>query len=347
MDIKSGILGFCIGYLTATVIFMFREKLEMPNEKPPKNPSFSIVCPIKDEIHLVPITLPSFYSVNPSEVILCLDKPAPQNVVRIIKKIAKTCNAEDKTRIIEVERRPDYRFHQAWVRRKGFLESENDIILTTDIDLIINRNVIKAVKLVGKNNIGLVSLSKFEYPNSITSFLRMMSRGMLKIIHKIIKMGTVTGFTGLYCIYRPYWLDSEPEEGIKNLVNPKQKLRMGIRISENFDVYRDIFPAGEDTYLRDCMERKHRVIYLSDIGATVLTNPLESHPDIQYCKGIYFAFRGRKPLVSIGRSLIRFEPYYLCGYLYGRRLLRILSKKVTYPLDRARLRSTVGDLIKL
>jgi len=336
MDLKSAIIGFCFGYLTSFILWFLREKLEYPPKKTEEIPRFSIVCPIKDEVDLIPVTLPSFYSVNPSEVILCLDKPAPKKVTKMIKKVAKACNAEDKTRIIEVERRPDYRFHQAWVRRKGFLEAENDIILTTDIHLIINRNVLKAVKLVGKNNIGLVSLSKFEYPNSIISFLRMMSRGILKIIHKIIKMGTVTGFTGLYCIYRPYWLDSEPEEGIKNLVNPKQKLRMGIRISKDFEVYRDIFPAGEDTYLRDCMEKKHRVIYLPDTGATVLTNPLESHPDIQYCKGIYFAFRGRKPLVSIGRALIRFEPYYLCGYLYGRRLLSVLSQKMTYSLDKAR-----------
>jgi len=327
MDLGSVVIGFCFGYLTCFILWFLREELGYSPEKTEEIPHFSIVCPIKDEVDLIPVTLPSFYSVNPSEVILCLDKPAPKKVVKTIKKVAEACNAEDKTRIIEVERRHDYRFHQAWVRRKGFLEAENDIILTTDIDLIINRNVQKAVKLVGKNNIGLVSLSKFEYPNSITSFLRMMSRGTLKIIHKIIKMGTVTGFTGLYCIYRPYWLDSEPEEGIKNLINPKQKLRMGIRISKGFEVYRDIFPAGEDTYLRDCMEKKHRVIYLPDIGATVLTNPLESHPDIQYCKGIYFAFKGRKPLISIGRALIRFEPYYLCGYLYGRRLKNVMGTK--------------------
>ncbi|MCD6189864.1 MAG: hypothetical protein J7J97_06755 [Thermococcus sp.] len=322
MDIKSAIIGFCIGYITTFVLFFLRNFKEKDKDE---IPPFSIVCPIKDEVHLIPRTLPSFYSVNPSEVILCLDKPAPKNVVEVIRKVARKCKAEKITRIIEVERRPDYKFHQAWVRRKGFLEAKNNIILTTDIDLVINRNVLKAVKLVGKNNIGLVSLSKFEYPNNILSFLRMLSRGILKIIHKIAKIGTVTGFTGLYCVWKPYWLDSEPEEGIKNLVNPKEKLRTGIRISKNFEVYRDIFPTGEDTYLRDCMEKKHRVVYLSDIGATVLTNPLESHPDIQYCKGIYFALKGRKLLVSIGRSLIRFEPYYLCGYLYGRRIKSVMG----------------------
>ena len=324
MDLEPAVIGFCIGYIAGFMLWFIREEKAYPiepSESEEETPPFSIVCPIKDEVHLIPITLPSFYSVNPSEVILCLDKPAPRNVVETIRKVARKCNAEKITRIIEVERRPDYKFHQAWVRRKGFLEAKNNIILTTDIDLVINRNVLKAVRMVGKNNIGLVSLSKFEYPNSIQTFLRMMSRGMLKIIHKIAKIGTVTGFTGLYCIWKAYWMDSEPEEGIKNLVNPKEKLRRGIRISKSdFEAYRDIFPMGEDTYLRDCMEKKHRVVYLSDIGAIVLTNPLESHPDIQYCKGIYFALKGRKLLVSIGRSLIRFEPYYLCGYLYGRRI---------------------------
>ena len=116
MDLKSAIIGFCIGYLTSFMLWLIREGLTRPfktskNER--ETPPFSIVCPIKDEVHLIPITLPSFYSVNPSEVILCLDKPAPKNVVEVIRKVARKCKAEKITKIIEVERRPDYKFHQA------------------------------------------------------------------------------------------------------------------------------------------------------------------------------------------------------------------------------------------
>jgi len=290
-----------------------------------KTPSFSLVCPIKDEVDLIPITLPSFYAVDPAEVILCLDKPAPKHVVKVIKKVSQLCDAEGITRIIEVERDPSWRFHQAHVRREGFHAAKYDRILTADIDLVLNRNVLKAVRLVGKDDIGLVSLSKLIYPRNIHSFLRLMSHRVLRIIHKVAKIGTVTGFTGLYTIFRPYWLDSEREEDVKRLVNPKHKLRMGFSGLKDFRVERDIFPSGEDTFLRDCMIKKHKVVYLPDVGAIVLTDPLEAHPDVQYCKGVYFALKGRKPIVSVGRAFLRLEPYYLCGYLYGRRIKSVMG----------------------
>ena len=44
-------------------------------------------------------------------------------------------------KILEVEKKNDYSFQQAWVRMKGFLEARNDVILTGDIDLYINRCV--------------------------------------------------------------------------------------------------------------------------------------------------------------------------------------------------------------
>ena len=289
---------------------------------------FSIVCPVKDEVDLIPVTLPSFYAVSPTEVLLCLDKPAPTEVVNIIRRVAKQCDAEDKTRVIEVERNPEYRFHQAWVRRKGFLEANYDRILTTDIDLIINRNVLKAVEIVGKDNIGLVSLSKLHFPRGLVPFLRLMGEWILKkYVHRFAEMYrgrgiAVTTFTGLYAIWRPYWLDSE-DEGIKRLVNPKQKLREGISIKWSL---RDFYAPGEDTYLRDCMEKKHRVVYLPDIGAIVLSSPLEDHPDVQYMKGIYFALKGRNLVGALARAFLRLQPYYLCGHLYGKRILQILGR---------------------
>lgn len=300
---------------------------------------FSIVCPIKDEADLIPKTLPSFYAVKPSEVILCLDKPAPKHIVEVIKRVAKACNAENITRIIEVERNPEYEFHQAWVRRKGFLEAQHDRILTTDIDLVINRNVLKAVRLVREDDIGLVSLSKFECPRDLLSFLRLIGKGFLqKFVHKLVKAYTgkeiaTTAFTGLYALWRPYWLDSE-DEGIKKLVNPKQKLRQGITKAWTLE---DFYGTGEDTYLRDCMERKHKLIYLPDIGCIMLTNPLEVHPDVQYSKGVYHALRGRNLIGALTRTIFRFEPHYIRGHFYGKQLLRVLTRKRTsYSLDRAR-----------
>ena len=118
---------------------------------------FSIVCPIRDETHLIPITLPSMYSVSPSEVILCLDKGTPKRVIETILETAKKYNAESITDILYVERNPEYRFHQAWVRRSGFRRARNDLILTLDIDTVLNLKVKNFLDIVGKDNIRLVS----------------------------------------------------------------------------------------------------------------------------------------------------------------------------------------------
>jgi len=299
---------------------------------------FSLVCPIRNEVDLIPITLPSFFMVEPSEVLLCLDKPAPKNVVEVINKVTSFLGVEDLTRIIEVERNPEYKFHQAWVRRKGFLEAKHDRILTTDIDLVINRNVLKAVEMVGKNNVGLVSCSKARKISGFTSFYRYLAESFLrKIVHRLLakfyKGGglSATSFTGLYAIWRPYWLDTEKE--IKKLVNPKSIL-LGEKVKLDIT---QVYPIGEDTYLRDCMAMQYSVVYLPDIGAACLTEYLEDSPFVQFWIGFYFASRGRSLLGALVRTILRLQAHYLCGHLSSKRFLKHKYKSSRqYSLEDAR-----------
>lgn len=277
---------------------------------------FSIVTPIKDEKHLIPRTLPSYYEVNPSEVVLCFDKPAPKDTLTVAKKVIEACNAEEITKIIEVERNPEWAFHQANVRRTGFREAMYDRILTTDIDLIVNRNVLKAVNMVGKEDVGLVSCGKFRYPNNLVGFWRAMGYNVLRksfVFLKKVQTGglRMSAFTGLYAMYRPYWLDSEDEEGIKRLVNPKQVFR-GETIPEGGVLWH----TGEDTYLRDCMMKQHRVITLSDVGAICLTDRLEDVPWVQFESGRYNATRARSMLGAIVHVVAYAHPHYFRGFIY-------------------------------
>ncbi len=251
--------------------------------------------------------------MNPSEVIVCTDKPTPKRVRQVIQKVAVACDAKDITRIVEVERNPEWNFHQAHVRRTGFKKAKYDRILTVDIDLVINRNVLKALELVGKNNVGLVSCSKFRYPKSLVDLWRIGAMAFLrKIVHGMLDpFMDITTFTGLYVLWRPFWLDSEPEEKIRKLVNPKQFYR-GEYAEE---ALADVNPTGEDTHLKDYMLEKHRCIYLREIGAIILRDVYEDVPYVQYMKGRYFRRRGRSLLVAIGRAFLRGQPHYLRGFL--------------------------------
>jgi glycosyltransferase involved in cell wall biosynthesis len=281
-----------------------------------KQIDFSIVVPVKDEVDLIPRTLPSYYDVNPREVIVCTDKPIPRKVQQVIQKVAVDCDATNITRIVEVKKEPEWNFHQAHVRRIGFKKAKYDRILTVDIDLVINKNVLKALKLVGENNVGLVSCVILRYPKSLGDLWRVGTITFLrKIVHGMLAPFVgITMFTGLYALWRPYWLDSEPEEKIKKHLNPKQFHRGEYA----GNVPADVNPTGEDTHLKDCMLEKHRCIYLRDLGAIGLRGLYEDDPCVQYMTGQYFARRGRSLLVSVGRAFLRGQPDYLRGFLHQR-----------------------------
>jgi hypothetical protein len=279
--------------------------------------NFSIVCPINHEADLIPLTLPSFYKVNPSEVVLCFDNPPHEHALRIAKKIAS--QHDPTTKFLFVDRNPEYTFHQAWVRRRGFSEAEHDRILTTDIDLLINRNVLKAVDAVGKNNVGLASCTKFHYVKSPADLWRSTAKFML---HRLVyplwkKRGSyreqISCFTGLYAFWRPFWLDSE-DEGIKQLENPKTQIRRGEKPSFGSKVC-----MGEDTYLRDCMKKKHGVVYLPDIGALTIGQLLQDHSHVQFERGRYCYVQRRSLLGALFTTFFRLQPHYIHGYLYERK----------------------------
>ena len=280
---------------------------------------FSVVVPVKNEVDLLMKTLQSYYAVDPSEVIICTDKPALRIVKKAVERVAAFSQAEDITKVIEVGRDPEWRFHQAHVRREGFHRSEYDRILTGDIDLVVNKNVHKALKLVGRSDVGLASLSKFRRPRNLQNFWSLTTVTFLrKVVHGLLDpVRATTTFSGLYALWRPYWRESEPEEEIKRMVNPKQFYR-----GEKPDLKNAYIVSGEDTFLRDHMLRKYRCVYLKDIGAIDLGVATEDLPYIQFMKGQYFARQGRSTLVSVGRAILRAQPFYLMGHLSVTRACR-------------------------
>lgn len=284
--------------------------------------NFSIVCPVHDEINLIPLTLPSFYEVDASEIILCFDNPPHEQALSQAKKVASHYDTE--TNFLFVERNSEYIFHQAWVRRKGFLTAKHNRILTTDIDLVLNHNVQKAVNLVGKKDVGLASCSKFYSTRTlagVAGWWRLFAKHVMdKLVYPIWKHSQqekmqFTTFTGLYALWRPFWLDSE-DEGIKSLENPKTQIRLGEK--PTFSKHKVC--VGEDTYLRDCMERKHKVAYLPDVGAFNIGPQLKDHPHVQFERGRYCYTQGRSMLGAFFTTFFRLQPHYIHGYLWQRRI---------------------------
>lgn len=253
---------------------------------------------IKNNLH-------TYLSVGGEEVILCVDDDSSDQFINNVNGLYHDIKKEklhiSPLKILKVEKRQDYSFHQAWVRRKGFLECKNDVILTGDIDLYINSCVLKAVNIVGKDNIGLASVRKFplqsDLKSSASTIWRLLTRMFLRTTY-------YAAFTGLYAFYRPYWLETEDEK-IKSLQNVKYA---GIKGSV----------LGEDTYLRDCMERKFKCIYLRCVGAIDFGIALHDIERVQFAFGRYYFHQGKTLWEVLAAAFLYYHPDNLAGFLYER-----------------------------
>ena len=274
---------------------------------------FSIVIPVaKDEADLVKQNLLSWCNLASDELLLCVDYPLNDEdqckltkIYRIVDSIRPFSKVD--IRFLHVFPNPAYNFHQAWVRRCGFIEASNDVILTGDIDLYVYSSCLKALEFIGEKNVGLVSLSKLRNRHGFIGCSRNVMEKLTRFIAQLsgsFKAGKAY-FTGLYWLYRPYWKDSESEEGIKHLEHPYRTNTL----SSSWGGY-----VGEDTYLRNCMVKKHRVLYLADIGAEDMRPGLEDRKEIQYKIGAKFALERMGLLKVAKHALVHLRLYTLIGY---------------------------------
>lgn len=279
------------------------------------NEGFSVVIPVYKELEMIPITLSSYLSLYPDEIIMCMDKddyPEKELVKKVINKtfcdfmeenrlfydgIHFSLRSISKLKILEIERNKEYGYHQAWVRRRGFLEAKNNIVVTGDIDLIVNARVLNAVELVASGKYGLVSIMKMRLPRNLTGFYRAFVREIMR------RLGT-RRFTGLYAFNKKRWIETEGDS-VKKMVSAKKSKRI------TKDSARDL---GEDTFLKNRMEKKYDVLFLGDIGAVDLQIASVDLPVSQFVLGKYAKEKRYNILRVIVHTVLNLHPFYLMGY---------------------------------
>ncbi len=255
------------------------------------------MLPVKNEYELLRRSLPSCYRLGPDELILCVDDPPNEQTVREAGRIASEMGWTNRTRIISVRENPEYHFHQAWVRREGFREAKHDRILTTDVDLIVNRSVLKAIAMVGHDNVGLASCTTLHSVTGFWGLWRAMTHRMADLVWS-------AGIAGLYALWRPFWLDSE-DDRIKRLEDTRTD-----KVKGSFVL------IGEDVYLRNCMRTKHKCVHLKDVGGYNIRPDWPDRPYVQFELGRYYAERRYMPGSVIIRSLVFARPHLVRGYVY-------------------------------
>jgi hypothetical protein len=268
-----------------------------------KNRSFSVVMPVRSEYGMLRDSLRACYRICPDEILLCFDEPPHAATMREARRIIRGEGWEDSTRIITVPRNIEYHHHQAWVRREGFRQAKNDRILTVDADIVVNGNVAIALSLVGADNVGMVSCLTLH---TFRGFL-----GPWRVIaHSVANRLYPPGLTGLYALWRPYWLDSE-DDGIKEIEDP-----------HSASALEGMVLVGEDTYLRNCMKRKHKCVHLPAIGGRCLRDDCNDNPHVQFELGRYYFEEKLAAKRVLLRSVVFARPHIMAGYAYQGMLKR-------------------------
>lgn len=262
---------------------------------------FSVVIPVAaGDVGLIGRTLPSWLGVSNDEVIIVIDEDAPQSLASQITNVGERAASRTPLRVVKASRTHSWRFHQAYVRRVGFREARNDLIVTGDIDLIVRRNLGEILRGPGEDNVGLTSCIRLVAPNSPARVLRSVSY--------LVKQKLMPPlFSGLYAFWRPYWIETE-DSGIERLGNA--------RINEYATAGLGL--VGEDTYLFACMKRRYRCLHRNAVGGISLTRNVEDLPKEQFAWGRYLAATGTESATSLAASIAFAYPHLLRGYLYQR-----------------------------
>jgi len=162
---------------------------------------FSIVMPVKDEVHLLPYSLPAVAALNPDEALLMME---PREAVDTARSIIDALPS-NSFRIHVVKEDSDWRLRQAYCRREGYLRARNDIILALDADIVANPGIPRCLSEIG--HYAVVSFAKTSYP--------VLSRYLIaNIVHRLYRHSS---FTGVFAFSREAWLETEDLEAAKKV----------------------------------------------------------------------------------------------------------------------------------
>ena len=169
---------------------------------------FSIVMPIHNEAEMLLKTLLSILQLHPDEIIVGLDQCSDEGEDIIYEYVKRHRPASLRCLSFKRYNGEDGRgwnFRAAYLRRDLYRLAENDVILNTSADLVLDPVILKYLSLVPE--CGLVSFGYLEMPWNIQCFLRAIYSAS-RLVH---------GFAGLLAFSKEAWLRSEDLEHLKTI----------------------------------------------------------------------------------------------------------------------------------
>jgi glycosyltransferase involved in cell wall biosynthesis len=239
---------------------------------------FTVVCPIHNEEQYISSWLQNTDALNPSEIIIGLDR-CTDRTEEIIKKHLRRNKPKAKYILKQYDDTPNgYNMRAAGIRRDLYQIASNNIIVNTAADILIDTKVCSHLELIG--SYGLISFGYFDYPWNIQSFLRYI----------ISKFTLFHGFAGLLAFSRDAWLETEDLTDLKT-------------------IYR-----AEDTHLQLSVMKKHRVKHINT--KSLHLRPNETKQD-HYLRGVAQFHYKKSIMMNVIHGVVMFRPAVVVGYRHA------------------------------
>jgi len=132
--------------------------------------------PIHNEEAFIPFSLPSIYSLEPSDVVLLFDRCTDESY-RVAKAVASRLSMLGKTQFVIVDEPSNFRFRIAFLRNLGCKLAVHDIVLRTDADIVLDLEIKEYVELIGEY--GLISFEYVEFPVNWRHLIKRFLAGFL------------------------------------------------------------------------------------------------------------------------------------------------------------------------
>lgn len=220
----------------------------------------------------------------PDEIVIIFDRCTDNSLNRVIS-IWKKYGRKIKLEKIFVDFDVDWIERVGFLRRLGFKECQNDIILTTDADIILDKRISDYIKFIN-GDVKLVKFGFLDYPYTLRCFLR-------RIYSEFFPF---KGYSGLYAFSKRAWLECEDLEDAR------------------------VSPA-EDAHLQLSIERKYRSIHLNT--KSLHLRPTEDvASDVKRGWG-YAATVRSSPFQVFLMSAFMMRPHAFASYMKWRRAMNI------------------------
>lgn len=270
------------------------------------NNNWTCVLAVRDtdeEFNFLLKSLPSAFKLNPTEIIIGLDKINGMVSERLIRRIEELQQKYGyrNLKILTIEKTTDWKFQLAKIMWNAYGIAQFDRILSFDVDSILSSNVLKGLDQIGQDNVAVLSFTKRLKLSNPSELIRY-------IFYRIRVRTSDYVFSGVYWIWRPYFFDIVQEEKYKQIRN------------------------GIDTFLtEECISQgKYRIITRKEIGVKALTLQNEDLPWRQYQLGVWLGANERswKEL----RRKQREERYKVMNLEQKERMKGTITKVIHYKL---------------